>query len=186
MKNPWDTPSPLISDRVQLDRLRRDDAPALVQLLNEPGWLHYIGDRGVRTVEDAIAYLETARQNSAAGMGLFAVRRNDDDQLLGMCTLIQRPYLSQPDLGFALFEMQAGQGYAQEASARLMRYVFEALTLPALSAITVPENARSIALLERLGFSQAETLQIPAEDGSEETLLHYQISPEAWAAARKS
>lgn len=186
MKNPWDTPQPLISDRVQLDRLTSADARALVQLLNEPGWLRFIGDRGVSTEQDAVAYLETARQNSDAGMGLFAVRRNDDRQLLGMCTLIQRAYLSQPDLGFALFAAQAGHGFAQEASARLMRYVFEGLALPELSAITLPENARSIALLERLGFLRAETLQVPAENGREESLLHYRISLQAWAAARTS
>lgn len=186
MKNPWGTPQPLISDRLRLDRFSGADAPELLRLLNEPGWLRYIGDRGVRSAEDAQTYLETARAASEPGMGLFAIRSKDGGQLLGMCSLIQRAYLRQPDLGFALFEAHGGRGFAREASARLMRYVFEGLTLPELSAITLPENASSIALLERLGFLPIETLAVEAEDGSQEELLHYRITAAAWASARKA
>lgn len=182
MHDPRDPQTSLTTERLHVDRFTGHDADDLVSLLNEPGWLRFIGDRNVHNNDDAIAYLDNARATANASLGLFALRLRSDHRLLGMCTLIQRDYLQYPDIGFALFDKETGKGFAFEGTQRLMRYAFEDLALPKLSAITLPDNKPSIALLTRLGFSWLEDRTVAAADGSEETLNHYMIAAGAGPA----
>lgn len=132
------------------------DAAFVLELLNDPGWLRNIGDRGVRSLEDARAYIR-----DRLGQGLWLVMRDGAGEPLGMCGLIEREVLDSPDLGYALLERHAGKGYATEAAAAVLQHVREVIRLPKLAAITDPDNQASQRVLEKLGFRYVDTRELP-------------------------
>jgi len=143
--------------RLTLRRFTPDDAPFVLQLLNEPSFHEFIGDRGVRTLEDAVRYLEQGPMASYAsyGHGLLRVSLPDDTPI-GMCGLLRRSGLAHPDLGFALIPEHWGRGYTLEASRAAITYGRETLQIDTLLAITSPHNLRSMRVLEKLGFQLVE------------------------------
>lgn len=148
----------LQTERLTLRYLQVTDAPFVVQLLNDPSWIKYIGDRGVRTREDAEAYLQTGPMASYTehGFGMYLVER--DGVPMGMCGLVKRAQLDDVDLGFAFLPQFTGQGYAYEAATAVIHHAQNSLNLPRLVAITAPNNERSMHLLQKLGFQLADTL----------------------------
>ncbi|MEL6302244.1 MAG: GNAT family N-acetyltransferase [Pseudomonadota bacterium] len=136
-----------------LRKLTLADAPFIVRLLNEPSWLQYIGDRKVRTKADAEGYLKDGplAMYKQHGFGLYLVEY--EGQPAGLCGLLTRETLPQPDLGFALLPEFAGRGIAFEASRIVLKAASEQFVLNSVCAITRPDNQRSISLLGRLGFS---------------------------------
>ena len=144
----------LDTERTSLRHLALDDAPFILELLNDPGWIRYIGDRGVRTVEAAAAYLESRMlvQYAQHGFGLWMVESREDAAPMGICGLVRRDTLPEPDLGFAFMPAYRGQGYAHEAALAVRDYATGALGIRRLLAITSPVNAASARLLQRLGF----------------------------------
>ena len=163
----------LETDRLRLRQFRPDDAAFVLELLNEPSWLRFIGDRGVRTLDDARAYIENGPRAMFArhGFSLLLVERKADGAALGMCGLIQRDSLDAPDIGYAFLPRFWGQGYAREAAAAVLAYAHDTLGLPRILAITDPDNATSIKLLESLGMRFVET--IPYEDGGVSRLFEH-------------
>lgn len=160
------------SHRIELRVFGAADAGTVRQLMNEPGWLRFIGDRQIRTKSDALRYLSTAGALEVTDigpgfLGLVAVWERDANELVGLLSLLQRDYLDSPDLGFAFFAAHSGRGLAQEASALLIETLEGRSSLSKLHAITVPENTRSVALLERLGFQFRELVEAPAGNGAE-------------------
>lgn len=160
--------------RLALREFTEADAPFLVRLLNDPGFLRFVGDRGVRTEADARAYVASgpAASYAAHGFGLWRVDRLGDGAPLGMCGLLQRDFLDAPDLGYALLAEHAGQGYAREAAAATLAHARTALGLHTVYAFTDADNARSVALLLRLGFRFDRTLALP-EAGTEAALYRH-------------
>lgn len=144
----------LETERLALREMTADDAPFVLRLVNEPSWLRFIGDRGVRTIADAEGYVAKGPAVSYAqhGFGLWLVARKADGTPLGLCGLLQRDTLEHPDLGFAFLPEFGGQGYAHEAAAATLAHGRRALGLKRVLAITAPDNARSIHLLGKLGF----------------------------------
>ena len=142
------------TERIALRQLALDDAPFILALLNDPDWIRYIGDRGVRTVEAAGAYLEgrILAQYRQFGFGLWMVERRADGAPMGICGLVKRDNLPVPDLGFAFLPGFRGQGFAYESALAVRNHATGALGIPRLLAITSPVNAASARLLERLGF----------------------------------
>jgi len=140
--------------RLRLRRLSEGDAGFLVELLNEPSFLRYIGDRGVRTAEDARRYVEKGPLESYArfGFGLLRVELRDGGEPIGICGLLKRDALPDADLGFALLPRFWSKGYAFEAATVVLDHGREALALKRILAITSPDNVASIQLLEKLGF----------------------------------
>ncbi|HET9694536.1 MAG TPA: GNAT family N-acetyltransferase [Steroidobacteraceae bacterium] len=165
-------PAVLESQRLRLRHVGEEDAPFILTLLNDPGWLRYIGDRGVRTLDDARRYIADGPRRMYAdhGFGLFLVERKEDGASLGLCGLIRRDALPDVDIGFALAAAFRGQGYAFEAAGATLRYAREVLRLPRVVAIAMPENVESTRLLERLGLRFERTIQFGAEA---ETLNYY-------------
>lgn len=159
----------LETERLVLRRFRLDDAPFILILLNDPAFLRFIGDKGVRTLEDAAAYLANGPLASYAahGFGLYLVLRKPDAAPLGMCGLLQRDYLPDPDIGFAFLPDFCGQGFAHEAATAVIAQGRSGFGLSRLLAVTDPENRSSIRLLERLGFALEGMITPP---GREETL----------------
>ena len=149
----------LITPRLTLDHITHDDAAFLLRLLNEPSFLQHIGDRGVRTIDDARRYVTEGPVHSYAqfGFGLYLVRRREDDVPVGICGVLRRPALDDPDLGYALVPEFWRLGYAREATSAVLAHARDDLHLTRLSAIVSPDNQPSIALLESLGFRHEET-----------------------------
>ena len=162
----------LSTARLDLDELTHDDAEFIFQLVNEPSWLAYIGDRGVRTLDDAHAYIDNGPRAMYAryGHGLWRVSRRDDGAVVGICGLLRRDTLPDADIGFAFLPAYWRHGYAREAAAATLAHGFDALGMARIVAIVSPGNAASIRLLERLGFAFERALTDPPYDGN--TLMY--------------
>jgi RimJ/RimL family protein N-acetyltransferase/protein tyrosine phosphatase (PTP) superfamily phosphohydrolase (DUF442 family) len=160
------------TDRLQLRRLILDDAPFILRLVNEPSWLQFIGDRGVRDLDGARSYITGGPQRlyDTHGFGLFLVLRREDGQPLGLCGLIKRDTLPDPDIGFAFLPEHWGQGFAREAAAATLRYAREKHGLARVVAITHVDNTASGRVLETIGMRYEGTVRLEA--GSDE-VRHY-------------
>lgn len=163
----------LETERLALRRLDvEQDAAFVLRLLNDPDWLTYIGDRGVRNLEDARHYLREGPVASYArhGHGLYAVEDSTDGALAGICGLLRRDFLDGPDLGFAFLPDFRRRGYAFEASVAVLRHERRELGLERVFAVTSPDNAASIRLLGKLGFRPDGSIRPPGD--AEKLVLH--------------
>jgi RimJ/RimL family protein N-acetyltransferase len=162
----------LETDRLQLRRFGPADAEFILELLNDPSFLRYIGDKGIRTLDDARAYLEHGPIASyhRRGFGLYLVARRSDSTPLGMCGLLRRDYLPHADIGFAFLPAYCGKGFARESATAVIGQGREAFGLTRLLAVTDVENRDSIRLLERLGF-RSEGLVTPPDSGESLRLM---------------
>jgi len=158
----------LETGRLHLRRMGLDDAGFILDLLNEPSFLRHIGDKGVRTLEDARRYIAEGPQASYErfGFGLLLVARKDGGEPIGICGLLKREWLADVDLGFALPPRFWGQGYAREAASAVLAHARDPLGLRRVVAVTSPDNEPSIQVLSRLGF-RFERLARFTEDGPE-------------------
>ena len=161
----------LETDRLILRRLAPEDAAFTLELLNEPAYLQFIGDRGVRSLEDARAYLSNGPIASYArfGHGLYLAVLKEGGVPIGMCGLIKRESLADVDVGYAFLPQYWSQGYASEATAAVMDYGRRTLGLKRIVAIVAPENYRSIKLLEKLGLQFEQMIRL--SDDSEAIML---------------
>ena len=144
----------LETERLVLRRLCAADAEFILELLNQPSFLRYIGDKGVRNTADAIRYIETGPVASydRFGFGLYLVELKESDVSIGMCGLLKRETLPDVDIGFAFLPGYWSRGYAFEAAAAVMNYGRAALGLRRIVAITSLDNVASIKLLEKIGL----------------------------------
>jgi len=154
------------SERLKIRAFTLDDAEFIVALLNSPGWIQFIGDRNVKTHEEATKYCQNKiiESYNQFGYGFYLVERIGDSQPLGMCGLAKRTYLDHPDLGFAFLPEFHGKGYAFESCTMLFQSTIKCIKNEKLYAITVPENGKSIQLLKKLGFSFREKIMPPLEN----------------------
>jgi len=141
--------------RLQLSELRPSDDGFIVELLNTPGFLANIGDRGVRDAQDARRYIAQgpAASYAAHGFGLWKVALASDGTPVGMCGLIKRDELPFADLGYAFLPAHEGRGYASEAGAAALDFGFRCKGLPRILAIVRPGNAGSVRVLGKLGMA---------------------------------
>jgi len=162
----------LETDRLILRRLSTDDAAFILELVNDPDWLRFIGDRGVRTLDDARDYIRKGPVDSYArlGFGLFAVERKEGGPPIGICGLVKRDFLEDVDIGFALLPAFRGKGYAHEAARATMSYAREVVGLDRIVAITSPDNDASGRLLEKIGLRFECMIRI-SPDSPEEARL---------------
>ena len=144
----------LDTDRLTLRWLKLDDAAFIMELVNDPAWIRFIGDRNVHSVEDARAYITTGPAAMCArhGFGLYRVERKDDGVPIGLCGLIKRDNLDDVDIGFAFLPRFCGAGYAREAAAAVLAHGQREFGLKRIVAITSVDNERSIKLLEGIGL----------------------------------
>jgi RimJ/RimL family protein N-acetyltransferase len=150
--------------RLAIRRLRLEDAPFILELVNDPDWLRFIGDKNVHSLEEARGYLENGPLAMYArhGFGLYAVERGGTP--LGLCGLIKRDTLEDVDLGFAFLPAARGAGHAREASAAMLAHARTDFGLQRLVAITSLDNTRSAAVLEAVGFHFERQLRLSARD----------------------
>jgi len=156
------------------------DAALMLALLNDPGFIRHIADRGVRTLEQARDYLRNGALRSYAqhGFGMYAIRRRDTGILIGNCGLVSRDGLDGPDLGYALLPAHAGQGFAYEAARAVIADARDRLGIARLHAIVNPDNVASIGLLQKLGFEFDRMIALPAIEHPVD-LFHLHLSKEA-------
>jgi RimJ/RimL family protein N-acetyltransferase len=156
----------LETERLVLRKFNINDAPFIVELLNTPTWLQFIGDRGIRTLAHAQSYLINGPLLGYAtyGFGLYMVELKETKAPIGMCGLVKRAYLDDLDLGYALLPQFEGKGYAYEIAMATVNYAFTQLHLLRLAAITLETNKRSVQLLQRMGFIFKETIEVEKEE----------------------
>jgi RimJ/RimL family protein N-acetyltransferase len=140
--------------RLRLRRLALADAPFIVELLNQPSFIENIGDRGVRTLEDAHEYLRAGpmAMYESAGLGLLHVARKTDGAAVGMCGLLERDILPHIDIGYAFLPAYWGAGLAFEAAQATLRQAAMHTSLQRVIGVVSQGNAASIRLLEKLGM----------------------------------
>lgn len=150
--------------RLVLRQLVLADARFLCRLLNEPSWLENIGDRGVRTIADAERYIQDKLIGTYAslGFGMYLTLLGNNQTAIGLCGLVKRASLPEPDLGFAFLPEYWGNGYAFEAAVAVMHFARVTLGLSTLLAIVKPDNARSVRLLEKLDFTREGEYRVPS------------------------
>lgn len=153
------------TERLTLRRLERGDAEFILGLLNDPSFLRFIGDKGVRTLDDAREYISNGPLASYErfGFGLYLAARRDDGAPIGICGLLKRDSLEDVDVGFAFLPQFWSQGYAFEAASAVMAYGRNVLRLGRIVAITSPDNESSIRLLEKLGMRFESMVRLSAD-----------------------
>ncbi|NGY05696.1 GNAT family N-acetyltransferase [Solimonas terrae] len=150
------------SARLHLREAADGDADFIIALLNEPGFIRYIGDRRVRTPEDARGYIGKLRDHYwRHGYGLYVVVLDDSAAPIGICGLLRREALDAPDIGFAFLHGYEGQGYAFEAAAAVLADARARLRITRVLALTMPDNERSMRLLRRLGLKRDREVELP-------------------------
>lgn len=147
--------------RLVIELLAEKDAGFILELLQTEGWIRFIGDRHIYSVEEAKAYIQKMNENPA--VTYWTVSLKEGQQPIGVVTLIQRDYLDLKDIGFAFLPAFGGHGYAFEAVQAVGDYVTHYYQVEAMYAIVLPENNRSIRLLEKLGFKFLRVVENESE-----------------------
>ena len=156
----------LQTERLILRKLSLNDTDFIIELVNSPGWLQYIGYRNIHTTEDAIRYLVDGPLKSYEqyGFGLLLIQLKTTMAPIGMCGLLKRDTLPLPDLGYALLPAYEGQGYITEANRAYLAYLEEQLQIEQLLAITNLHNEKSIRVLEKLDFVFERYMNMSGDD----------------------
>ncbi len=156
----------LETDRLFLRRLAPDDAEFMLDLLNQPSFIQFIGDRGVRTVEAARAYILNGAVKSYErnGFGLYLTALKESGVPIGICGLVKRDALENVDVGFAFLPQFWLKGYAYESASAVMDYGRNVLGLLRIVGITAPDNAGSIRVLEKIGLRFERMIRLSADD----------------------
>jgi RimJ/RimL family protein N-acetyltransferase len=162
----------LETERLFLRGLKPEDAQFILALLNEPSFLRFIGDKKVRTIQDAEQYIQNGPVASYErhGFGLCLVELKDTHTPIGICGLLKRDELPDPDIGFAFLPDFWNKGFAFESAAAVMNDARERLNLNRVLAITNQDNEPSIKLLQKLGLQIERTIKM-STDSSELLLL---------------
>jgi len=158
----------LETERLVLRRMTTDDAEFILKLVNEPSFIRFIGDKGVRNHADAVQYIQTGPVTSYQrfGFGLYLVELKESRVPIGMCGLVKRDSLPDVDVGFTFLPAFWSKGYAFEAAVAVKAYGTNVLGIGRLVAITNPDNESSIKLLEKIGLRFERMIRL-SEDASE-------------------
>ena len=156
----------LETERLVLRKFSVEDADFILRLLNEPSFIRNIGDRGVRTLEDARSYILRVPIASYErnGFGLYLVMLKETGESIGMCGLIKREELEDVDIGYAFLPEYWSKGYAVESALAVKEYARDVIGLKRLVAITDPENQGSIRVLEKIGLRFEKMIRLSEDD----------------------
>ncbi|MFG0216893.1 GNAT family N-acetyltransferase [Brevibacillus porteri] len=152
----------LETDRLILRWQTAEDADFVLKLMNEPSWIRFIGDRGLRTTEDARNYIlnGAVAMYVSHGFGLYLAELKEGNVPIGLCGLIKRDSLEDVDIGFAFLPAYWGKGYAYEAASAVLAHGKE-VGLKRIVAITNPDNASSANLLKKIGLQDKGMITLP-------------------------
>ncbi|SMC83657.1 GNAT family N-acetyltransferase [Cellulophaga tyrosinoxydans] len=152
----------LDTTRLTLREFILTDTNFILDLVNAPNWLKFIGNRGIKTNKEAEEYLLTGPLKSYAthGYGLWLVALKNTNIPIGMCGFLKRDYLKNPDIGFAILPDYEGLGYTYEAAIAAIHYGKNNLKLNPILGITTEDNYKSRNLLEKIGLSEVDTIKL--------------------------
>lgn len=154
------------TERLVLKEFSADDAEFIFRLLNSPGWLKYIGTRNINSLEDAGSYIVNkivqGYKDNSFGFYLAQIKRTNEKT--GMCGLVKREGLDNIDIGFAFLPEYEGKGYAFEAASAVMDYAKNTLEIKQVAAITLPDNSKSVKILEKLGMRPVKNIRLPNDN----------------------
>ena len=162
----------LETERLRLRWLTEDDADLMLAIWNDSDFVRFVGDRGVRTLDEA----REAMRNGILqlyrdyGFGPYRLTLCNSDEAMGICGLFKRDNLEFPDIGYGLLPAYCGSGYAFEAARAVAEHAREYMNVSKLYAIVSPENTRSVRLLEKLGMVAGEPIRMPGDD--EDVILY--------------
>lgn len=159
------------TERLALRAITEKDAPFILELLNTPSWIKFIGDRNLKTEEDARNYIvnRLAVHYKTVGFGFYLTFLKANNTPLGICGLVKRDFLEHVDIGFAFLPQHEGKGYGYESASAIMIYAQTTLGIKIITAITNSDNKRSIALIEKIGLRFQKMILLPEE--TEEIML---------------
>lgn len=151
------------SERLILRWASEEDASFIQELVNDPAWLQYLGDRGIRTIDEARHYIQTSLMGmyEKYGFGLYMVELKENGDPVGICGLLKRDSLEHVDIGFAFSSTHHRKGYGYESAQATLKYAKESLSLTKIVAITSTVNTPSSSLLEKLGFTFERMVKLP-------------------------
>lgn len=154
------------TNRLILRKLTLDDADFILDLLNQPSFIQFIGDRGVRTLDDARDYLSKRLIESynRFGFGLYLTLEKESNTPIGICGLVKRESLEDVDIGFAFLPQFWLKGYAFEAASAVLRYAKNTLEIKRVVGIATPDNHGSIRVLEKLGLKFEKMVKLSEDD----------------------
>lgn len=151
----------IITERLILERLSENDINFIIELVNTDGWIKFIGNRNIHTIETAIAYIQKIKANP--NIKYWTVKIKETMQPIGLVTLIKRDYLEHPDIGFAFLLDFLNKGYAYEGTSAILTHLIQNKSLTHILAETLPENIISIKLVEKLGLKFEKEMEIENE-----------------------
>lgn len=155
------------TNRLTHRKLTLDDAEFILDLLNQPSFIQFIGDRGVRTLEDAREYLSKRLIESYErfGFGLYLTLLKVGQIPIGICGLVKRDSLDDIDIGFAFLPQYWLKGYAFESASAVLTYAKNTLGIKRIVGIATPDNHGSIRVLEKIGLQFERMVKLSADDG---------------------
>jgi ribosomal-protein-alanine N-acetyltransferase len=161
----------LETPRLRLRHISVEDAAFVFELMNEPAYLQYIGDRGIRTLEDARLYIAAKfiASYEQHSYGLYLVEAKTESLPIGISGFVKREVLAHPDIGFAFLQRFWSQGYAKESAVAVLEYGRTVLGFNCILGVTSPSNLKSIGLLKNIGLEFEKTIRLPGY--STESLL---------------
>ena len=157
------------TERLIISKINIKDAPFFLELMNTPHWLKYIGDRNIKSIEDAEEAIKSGHLKSYKnnGFGFYKLLlKSEKNKTIGTAGLIKRDQLEDIDIGFGFLPDYEGKGFGYEASLEIMKLAKEVFNIEKLVAITNPNNKNSIKLLEKLGLTLEKRIK-PFEDDKE-------------------
>jgi RimJ/RimL family protein N-acetyltransferase len=156
----------LETERLTLRKLTVDDTPFMLDLLNQPSFIQFIGDRGVRTLDDARdfitkRYIEVYER---LGFGIYLTLLKEGQIPIGICGLVKRDGLDDVDVGYAFLPQYWSKGYASESVSAMLDYARDTLGMKRVLGITAPDNAGSIRVLEKAGLKFERMVKLPGDE----------------------
>ena len=158
------------TERLILREVNEADAPFILKLYNDPNWIKFIGDRNIKSIENAAEYIaeKIIKAYVAKGYGMYLVvlkKTKNKTVSIGQCGLVKREGLQFTDIGFGFLEAYCKQGYGYEAAKATLAYGYNKLGLSKIVGITSEENLASQRLLEKLGLKQTKIIELPNING---------------------
>ncbi len=156
----------ITTDRLLINRITIDDAGFILELMNDKDWIKNIGDKGVRTIEDAQAYIQNRflKTYIESNYGFYTMNLKNTLQIIGIVGLVDRKGIDHIDIGYGILPEFRGKGYAFEAAKAIYDYGYQELNLEKIVAIVNPDNLPSIKLLSKLGLEFEKMVRLPDEE----------------------